>query len=100
MDKILERFDDQLIRGTYAYLSNNDQETALYAYADKECTQKIDADTLYDSFLKGLNLVSENVNILKPISGSLINGVCRVVVNIEGNRLVVYSKEYDPSSGT
>ena len=49
MNKVLERFDDQLVRGTYMYGSSESE----MLYADPEHTVEIKTSVAKELFLKG-----------------------------------------------
>lgn len=78
MNKVLERFDDQLVRGTYMYSS----AAAEMLYADPELTVEIKTSVAKELFLKGCLIVFEYPpdhkipnDILKPIRFREYNGI-------------------------
>ena len=78
MNKVLERFDDQLVRGTYMYSSS---ETEML-YADPGHTVEIKTSVAKELFLKGCLIVFEYPeshkipnDILKPIRFREYNGI-------------------------
>lgn len=78
MNKVLERFDDQLVRGTYMYSSSATE----MLYADPEHTVEITTSVAKELFLKGCLIVFEYPqshkipnDILKPIRFREYNGI-------------------------
>lgn len=94
MKKIFEDAKDKNVAGTYVYVKASD----TYAYADVACTEKIDADTLMDLFLKGAVIVDTAVNY-KPISAANASGVVSLVYVKAGTSnaatlTTIYSEEH------
>ena len=97
MDKILERFDDQLNRGTIVYAKS---EGDSYVYEDKECTKKIDAETLLRLFLSGIVLnYPGTMSYLKPNLCGYSNELGCTMITFFGasESTARYSKEYNSS---
>ena len=70
MDNIYEQGKDLHVRGTYIYAKTGDS----YAYLNSGKTEKINAATLKDLFLKGAVIVDGDVQY-KPVSLSVSNDV-------------------------
>lgn len=70
MDNIYEQGKDLHVRGTYIYAKTGDS----YAYLNSGKTEKIDAATLKDLFLKGAVIVDGDVQY-KPVSFGIASTV-------------------------
>lgn len=61
MDRIYARSEEKIVKTTILYISQDEMNSAedsnfitVHAYADRECTRKVDSATLRELFFKGV----------------------------------------------
>lgn len=61
MDRIYARSEEKFVKTTILYISQDEMNSAedsnlitVHAYADRECTRKVDSATLRELFFKGV----------------------------------------------
>ena len=98
MDKILERWEDHLVRGTYIYMGFDREENVSFAYSDPTCKTRLSSLELKNLFIKGAIVVNnESYYLCKPISFFEEQDYSCIVVKIDytsSSVVPIYSDGY------
>ena len=87
--KIYSDSEEKYLKGYVVYSDEDDG----YVYSDSTCTTKVDCDTLFNMFVKGMIIVVDGV-YYNPVCFSKSGTVGTITVSGDGETYQFVSKEY------